>query len=747
MSASVQRKLQQAHQRLQSGDRVSAASLCEDVLERAPHNPDALWLLGTIYLVSGRPQDAMPLFEKALAAAPGDGATLESLGVAHLLLGQYAAAEDVLRKALSIRGAPPSVHMRLGIALMNQGEHGDAVTHLERAVALEPGNVDAHLNLGQGYASAGDFAAASREFEHVRALDPHHGDALYNLGVTALEQGQRERARSHFEHLLAQSPSYIDARERLVTMHLSAGRFREAIAHLREIVRLQPDNARTFVRLAGALLECGTLDEAASAAQRARELDPAEAGAYGTLAQIHYLRGELDQARTVLEEGYERTTSNGLLGMLVHLLHRMCDWNKWRPLWGRMAAELNRSPDLGSPYWLLFEDTTPQQQLDYTRRWAGDRFGNLPAAQASATRRKSERLRVGYLSADFYEHPVARLIVEILELHDRSRFEIFAYSHGPDDGSAMRARLRAAVDHFTDIAYDPDDRALELIHSHELDLLIDLRGYTMGDRLQIMAQRPCPVQVTWLGYPGGTGAGFIDYLIADDFIIPRGAESAYSERVLRMPHCYQPNDRKRPVAAPLTRAEYGLPETGCVFCSFNQTVKITPEVFGRWMSLLRRVPGSVLWLLEDNRWATANLITAAGEQDVSPERIVIAPRLPMAEHLARYRVADVALDTFPYGSHTTGSDALWSGCPLVALCGSTFAARVSGSLLTSCGLPELIAKSFEQYEEIAYRLSTDAALMRDVRARLARARDTAPLFDSVNFTRDLEQLYLQIAQR
>ena len=254
------------------------------------------------------------------------------------------------------------------------------------------------------------------------------------------------------------------------------------------------------------------------------------------------------------------------------------------------------------------------------------------------------------------------------------------------------------------------------------------------------------MQVTWLGYPGGTGAEFIDYLIADDFLIPQGAEKAYAEHVLRMPHCYQPNDRKRPVAAPLTRSEYGLPETGCVFCSFNQTVKITPEIFGRWMSLLRRVPGSVLWLLEDNRWATANLIAAARKEDVSPERIVMAPRLPVAEHLARYRAADVALDTFPYGSHTTGSDALWSGCPLVALCGSTFAARVSGSLLTSCGLPELIADSLDVYEELAHRLATDAAFMRDVRARLARSRDTSPLFDSEKFTHDLEALYLQIAK-
>jgi predicted O-linked N-acetylglucosamine transferase (SPINDLY family) len=247
-----------------------------------------------------------------------------------------------------------------------------------------------------------------------------------------------------------------------------------------------------------------------------------------------------------------------------------------------------------------------------------------------------------------------------------------------------------------------------------------------------------------LGYPGTSGAAFIDYIIADEFIIPHGAEDHYSERVLRLPHCYQANDRKRRAAPPRTRVEYGLPDDGFVFCCFNQTVKITPAIFERWMALLRALPRSVLWLLEDNRWASANLLAAAQSHDIAPERVVIAPRLPLHEHLARYAVADLALDTFPYTSHTTGSDALWLGCPLVALCGETFAARVSGSLLVNCGLPDLITSTLEEYEGLALRLATDQELMQNVRQRLATARDRAPLFDSQRFVHDLEQLYLRI---
>ena len=330
-------------------------------------------------------------------------------------------------------------------------------------------------------------------------------------------------------------------------------------------------------------------------------------------------------------------------------------------------------------------------------------------------------------------------------MHDRERFEIFAYSHGPDDASPMRQRVRAACEQFIDIAHEPDDIAAERIRRDDLDVLVDLKGYTAGDRLTIMARRPCDVQVTWLGYPGTTGAQFMDYLIADPFLVPPGQESAYSERIVRMPHCYQPNDRRRPVGAPLGRAEYGIPENAFVFCCFNQPYKITPEIFGVWMRLLRDIPESVLWLVETNRWARDNLLEAAKIQDVSAERLIFAPRVPYSAHLARYRAADLALDTFPYTSHTILSDALWCGCPTVALCGETFASRVSGSLLTAAGLSDLIAYDLTAYERLARGIAVDAPLLAGVRARVAQARDHSPLFDSKSFTRDLEEIYMDLA--
>jgi predicted O-linked N-acetylglucosamine transferase (SPINDLY family) len=747
MSSAVLRKLQQAFERLQNGEADAAATLCADVLRRAPKNPDALWLLGTARLMTNRVDEAIPLFEQVLVTSPGHGAALENLGLACLMRGNAERAEALLRRAAEIPNAPASVFMRLGLALLQQARNDEAAKALERAVQLAPDDMDPRINLGRAYAAQGRWPDAAREFQAVLARHPQHADTLFNLGVVILQQGMAEDAIGWFDRCLAHAPEHIDARERRAAAYLALGRFPQAADDLRTVVSAQPSNATATFALAEAMFQRGSLDDALQTALRARDLDPSAPGPYTLISLVHNIRGELDHAVQALEEGYSRTRADPLIGALVHVSHRQCDWPRWTSAWQIMHERLDHSTDLGSPFWLLQEDTTAQQQLAYTKRWAAQTFRSRPAVAAATAKRatdNNERLRIGYYSGDFQQHPVACLFVEVLELHDRDRFEIFTYSYGPDDGSDIRRRFETGVEHFIDVAWEPNDVVVNRIRSDSLDLLIEPKGYTAGDRLGVMAQRPSPRQATWLGYPGTSGAEFIDYIIADEFIIPPGAEPHYSERVLRLPHCYQANDRKRRAAAPRTRIEYGLPEDAFVFCCFNQTVKITPAVFERWMALLRAVPRSVLWLLEDNRWATQNLLAAAGPHGVARERVVVAPRLPLHEHLARYAVADLALDTFPYTSHTTGSDALWLGCPLVALCGDTFAARVSGSLLVNCSLPDLVTSTLDDYERLALRLATDADLMKSVRQRLAAARDTAPLFDSQRFARDLEQLYLRI---
>ncbi len=818
MSSLSVRKLKQAQERLHRGDIAGAQLLCEQVLERAPRNPDALCLLGCARLMSGQVREAIPFLKKALDAEPRDGMALEHLGLAHLLLGEFAQAEPVLRRAAALNGAPPSVAMRLGIALLHQQKPAEALRELHRALALDPQSADCHLNLGQAYAQTGDAAAARRHFETVLELDPGHVDAMHNLGVLSLGREELDQARHWFEQALKRAPHHADAlvnlgivlqREsrldaaaecfrraleldprlapagnnlartlalqgRLVeareqyrrTLELAPalleahegyaaacaalGRLKEAIAALREIVRLDPGHAAAWSQLADALFQSGELDQARSSAARANTLDPNATGPYSALALVHIVRGETEQAIAVLDAGFRRTNGSGLLGMLAHQLRRACDWERARSAWAKLAPRLDSATELGSPFWLLSDATTAEQQLAYTQRWAKARFGAAAPRRSvsrSAADPASRRLRIGYLSSDFYDHATAYLLAGVLEQHDRDRVEIFAYSYGPDDNGRLRARVRQACEHFIDVAWEPHDAVARRIEDDRLDVLVDLKGYTLGARTAILARRPCQIQVNWLGYPGTMGAEFIDYLIADQFIIPTGHEGAYAERVVHLDPCWQCNDRGRPVIPALSRKEYGLPDDAFVFCCFNQSVKVTPEVFACWMRLLERVPGSVLWLAEDNPLATRNLAASTQAHGIGRERVVFSPRLPYAQHLARYEVADLALDTFPYTSHSTASDALWLGCPLVALCGDTFAARVSGSILTACGLPELITNSLAEYEALACRIATDRDLAGKLRSQVASVRESAPLFDAARYARNLERIYREMVER
>ncbi|HXV12474.1 MAG TPA: tetratricopeptide repeat protein [Burkholderiales bacterium] len=817
MSAFASRKLKQAQELLQRGNAAAATSLCEEVLQRAPRNPEALCLLGIAQLVGGDAERALPLLEQAASTQPRYGLALEHLGLANLMLGRFADAERSLRDAAALPAAPPTVHMRLGISLLQQNRGEEALAALRKAVHSAPEDPDGHLNLAHAYAQTGEHDTARRHLETVLRLDPARVEARFNLGVLALQRDELDAAQQWFEAVLEREPRYLDAlinlgvvhqkraqadaaaacfrraltmepghalasknladvlmsqgqpeeardryhvavqsaanfveaREGLAAAYLKLGRFTEAMASLRELLRMDPGHGKAWSALAEAHFQCGELADAESAARRAIEIDPGVAGPYSVLAVVHVVRGELDRAIAALEDGCSRTGAGTLLGMLAYQLRHACDWPKWQAAWDSMAARIEKEAALGSPFWLLCEPTTAEQQCSYTRRWAAERFAAISPGvrRAGGASRRPPRLRVGYLSSDLQEHAAAYLVTEVLELHDRQRFEVFAYSHGPDDQGEMRRRVRAACEHFIDITWEPDDIAATRIREDDLDILVDLKGYTAGERLTLMARRPCDVQVTWLGYPGTTGAAFMDYLIADPFIIPPGSEAAYSERVVRLPHCYQPNDRRRTAAEPLPRAEYGLPQGSFVFCCFNQTYKITPDVFEVWMRLLRAVPAGVLWLVESNRWATHNLREAARAQGVAPERLIFAGRRPYAEHLARYRAVDLALDTFPYTSHTILSDAMWCGCPTVGLCGETFASRVSGSLLTAAHMPDLITYSLADYEKLAFRLATEPSLLRELRARAARARDHSPLFDSTTFARDLEELYLGIARR
>lgn len=733
---------------LNLGDFVEA----EKVLGRAttiPGAPASAWMRhGLAVLELGRAREAVGLFERAVALAPREPDVHVNLGRALALSGNPAEAATCFGKALEAAPGHVDALFNLGVLEMKAQRPAAAAQWFERVLGVIPQHPDTLINLGVIADGNNDPQRALELFRQAATANPANAHALAKFGNALARAGQHALAYRHLHAAASAQPRLIEAVEGLAHACAALGRFKEAATYFEQVLLLEPENPAIAAGLAGTLLQLGNLDAAQRHAEQATRADPQRPTSYQVLADVHFFRKEPAAAVATLEQGYAKTSDGTLLGLLAAELRRTCQWDRWNRLWPELDSRLNGGECVGGPFALLAQPTTAEQQLDYARRWAA-RFTVAvpPHPQRRQPVAEGRRYRIGYLSADFHEHATAYLMAGLLERHDRNTFEIFAYSYGPDDHSPMRARLRAACEHFADIAWDPDDVAVQRIRDDQLDILIDLKGYTMGSRSALLAARPCAVQVSWLGYPGTMGASFIDYLIADREIVPPRLAAHYSEYVVHMPHTYQPNDRSRTVADALSRADYGLPENAFVFCCFNQAYKISPDLFACWMRLLRQVESGVLWLLEDNPVATQNLRAAAAVHGVAPGRLVIAPRLPLPQHLARYCFADLALDTFPYTSHTTASDALWCGCPLVGLRGSTFASRVSASILAACGLPDLVTHTLPQYEQKIIALATDRTALTEVKSRIAAAREHSPLFDATAFTHDFEQILIAIHSR
>ncbi len=538
-------------------------------------------------------------------------------------------------------------------------------------------------------------------------IDPYFALAANDLGVVLAGQGRLADAGDCFRRAVRIDPDYPEAHNNLGNVCQMTGAVEESIGCYRKAVELRPDYAEAFRNLGSALRRCGQLTESLAAFETAVSLNPLFAEA---IAQV------VLQARQI------------------------CAWDGLERLEARLIDIVEKGSASVNPFLMLCLESTPAQQLRCARRWAAD---HMPEP-APAPRRVPGKARItlGYLSADYQEHATAQLIGELFSLHDRNRFRVIGYSYGRDDGSAARRRLAQSLDAFVDLETASFAEAARRIREDGVDILVDLKGYTQDARPQILALRPAPVQVNYLGYPGTMGIEAVDYILVDSFVVPPSQQPFFSEKLVHLPDCYQVNDRTRRIAPRTpTRAECGLPESAFVYCCFSVSHKITPPVFEVWMRLLAAVEGSVLWLLETNPLAAANLRREAEARGVRPERLVFAPKLPNPEHLARFAVADLFLDTLPYNAHTLASDALWGGCPMVTCAGETFASRVAGSLLRTIGRPDLVTESLGEYEALALRLARQPEELRRIREEMAEQRLKSPLFDSRRFARNLEAAY------
>jgi protein O-GlcNAc transferase len=604
------------------------------------------------------------------------------------------------------------VHSNRGVVLRDLKRFDEALNSFNRAIEINQSVAEAHTNKGFALIELGKLTDALVSLDRAIQLDPNFPDAHNNRGVALRRMNRLSEALKSYDRAIALWPDYGEAWSNRGEVFATLQQFDLAIASFARALTFMPHHVDT-------LLNCAT-----------------------TLQQ----KGRFDAAAALLDKvvGIEPTHKHLLFGMLYGALQH-CDWPTLDALRSRVAIECSIGKSIVPPLALLGYLAEPQLLRLSSAKYLDDLLGPTSFVHMRPAVSSHDKIRIAYLSGDFHEHATAYLMADLFERHDRSQFEVYGISFGPDDGGEMRRRLLGAFDQFYDVEFSSDAEVVDLIRGLEVDIAIDLKGFTSGERPGIFTRHAAPIQVNYLGYPGTMAADCWDYIIADSTVLPHTEQPFYSEHIVHLACCYQANDPRRRVGAMPSRASQGLSETGVVFCCFNGHWKITRPVFEIWMRLLNAVPGSVLWLLEGS--ADDKLRSEARARGVTADRLIFAPRVKQEAHLGRLGLADLVLDTLPYNAHTTASDALWTGVPIVTCRGKTFAGRVAASLLTAMEFPELITEDFDAYEALALKLARDNAYRKSLQQKLAANKHTASLFDADRFCRNIEKAFSTMIER
>lgn len=646
-------------------------------------------------------------YSEVLRLDPYHVEALHHQGIISLEQGNVHDAIGLIKESLRINLKQPLAHCNLAFALNSVGRYAESYEHCCTALKYDP-TIDVYANMGNALRGLGHFFDAKQAYCRALSSTPNDPHLLYNIALIDLDLGNRSKAVEGFKYVLNLMPGLNEARNNLAACLIADGKFIHAKEHLELLLQNAPEDSTAWTNLGEVFSRLGNQTRAGECFVNAFRINP---------------------------------DSEFALGNLIHT--KMCTAN-WRGLSDNVAqlrSAIRSGRPVSLPFNLLAVIDDP-----WLQRKASEinclRIREHTVLPEFIRRPHKSKIRVGYFSSDFHNHATAQLMAELPELHDRNRFQIFAFSFGPTTNDYMQTRLKKSFDYFYDLQSLGDAEVIRFARDKGLDIAVDLKGFTQNARSQIFSSRIAPIQINFLGYPGTLGMTSMDYIVADKWLIPEDTRSAYSEKIIYLPDTYQPNDRNKPVAKiSATRGHYGLPANSFVYCSFNNHNKITPEMFSLWMRILERVPRSCLWILVWDAAARKNLIKQFSESRLDTKRLIFADRLPLSDHLARLTLADLFLDTFPCNAHTTASDALWSGLPLLTLSGRTFASRVAGSLLLASDLPELITESPDAYQSLAVKMSNSAECLGTLKQRLVSRRDNLALFDTPRYVRNLEKAF------
>jgi predicted O-linked N-acetylglucosamine transferase (SPINDLY family) len=770
--------------RLQQGRHDEACDFLEQAIKVYPNDIGALMNYGMALRAAGRADKALEVFERVLAIQPNMPEALYNRGVILADLSRFEIAVEAYDRALVIQPEMAAAQVNRAVALAAMGRFDDALAGYDRLLAMQPSNAVALNHRGLARRTLGRPAEALADYDRALSLKPDFIEAMYNRGVALLDleraadalamfeavaaayQGNAEmwnnrgvalwnlkrpdEALASYERALALEPGFAEAWGNRGLALRDMGRLEEARASFETVLTLEPNNAVAMNSHGNVLRDMKKFDEAINSYSAALQARPGYAEAlinrgYTRWALKQYDAGMADVEQALkLEPDYPYGR-----GEVLHVRMYSADWHDFAARKAELEALVRAGKRAVQPFNFQAIAGTPADAQACSRIWANDKYPPVPSRPHDpASRDPGQKIRIGYVSGEFREQATAILMAGLYERHDRDRFEILALDSGGNDGSPMRARLEKAFDRWINIAGLSDEQAADVIRDARMDILVNLNGYFGEARMGVFARRPAPIQVNYLGFPATLGAPYIDYIIADKVVIPPAEQGFYDEQVVTLPGSYQANDdRGRSMAKTPSRAETGLPEKAVVFCNFNSAYKLTPETFDSWMRILKQVDGSVLWLLESAEPFAANLRREAEARGVAADRLIFAPELPTDRHLARLGLADLFLDGLPYNAHTTGSDALWAGVPLITRKGTTFPGRVAASLLGAVGLPELVTESAEEFEALAVKLATDPKALKKVRDKLAKNKGKSALFDTDRFRKNIEAAYAEMWER
>ena len=706
--------LQQAMQAFQNGNLDSANTILRRVIQVDSRNLPALHILGLISASQENYRDAVVFLSRAAKISPNDASIQYNLAKALLDSGSYKESIPHHKKAVELAPDNFEAWLNYGKASSNLGRHEEALGHYDRALSLKPDYIMAILNKGVILKELKRHADAMVLGELAQKINPNLLEACVNNGLALHGQKRFEEANASYDQVLILKPDYVEIWNNKGVVLQELKRYEGAIESYDQALKIKPNYVEVWINK-GDLFSLVKLHiEAAKCYKKALELRP--------------------------EASY-------LLGKAHHQMMLGCEWDNYHEVTNEIFSHISCGEKVLEVFGLqgIAESESILKKCAIT--FSSDKFPALDNL-AGLSKYRHAKIRIGYLCGEFRNQATSVLMTRIWELHNKSRFEIFAFDNGWNDRSEYRQRIEKAFDKIFDISQMSDLEAANLIHSNEIDVLVNLNGYFGLSRHGVFSYKPAPIQVNYLGFPGTIGSPYIDYIIGDHFVIPEKSREFFTEKIAYLPNTYQANDNIRKISnRQFSRKELSLPESGFVFACFNNNYKMVPATFDLWASILKKVEGSVLWLLADNQSAKNNLIKEAIARGISSERIVFADRMESSEHLARHRMAGLFLDTLPYNAHTTCSDALWSGLPVLTLVGNTFPGRVSASLLNAVGLPELITTTQEDYVALAIALATNSAKLETIKEQLVCNVSSKPLFDSSQFTRHLESAYLAMVER